>query len=53
MNDDPLVLHCQGSPICDLQEDDAINAQQHGCIWCKRIVLHEDGTETVTEPTSA
>jgi hypothetical protein len=25
-------------------------AQIAGCVWCRRITLHEDGTETTQEP---
>lgn len=41
---------CQGPPRCDLQGDDAVNAQENGCVYCKRIVVADDGTETIIEP---
>ena len=44
------IVVCQGLPRCDLEGDEAVEAQQNGCMWCKRIVLHEDGSETVTQP---
>lgn len=53
MSDDPIVIVCQGPPICDLEGEAAIEAQENGCPWCKRIIVHEDGTETVVEPTRA
>ena len=37
---------CQGPPRCDLEGDAAISAQQAGCIWCQRLVVEEDGSET-------
>jgi len=33
-----------------LQDDQAIEAMQHGCIWCRKIIIAEDGTETVIQP---
>jgi hypothetical protein len=50
-DDDPIVIVCQGPPVCLLQDDDAVRAQIAGCPWCRRIVFHDDGTETVTEPS--
>lgn len=50
---EPVVIVCQGPPACDLEGDEAIEAQEGGCLWCKRIILHEDGTETVTDPADA
>ena len=47
------IIVCQGPPRCDLEGDDAIEAQMGGCPWCKRIVIHADGSETVTEPGEA
>lgn len=48
-----LVVCCQGPPRCDLQNDEAIAAQKAGCIWCTRIYLHDDGSETRTGPSEA
>lgn len=47
---DPQVIVCQGPPRCMLQDDEAVKAQQSGCIWCRRITVHKDGTETETGP---
>ena len=47
---DPVVIVCQGPPICDLQGDEAVKFQEAGCVWCKKIICHPDGTETITEP---
>jgi hypothetical protein len=47
---DPMVIVCQGPPACLLEGDAAMQAQIDGCIWCRRIIVHQDGTETVTEP---
>lgn len=53
--DDDLgeIIVCQGPPRCALDGDAAVEAQKAGCIWCKRIVIHSDNSETVTEPGSA
>ncbi len=51
--DDPVVIVCQGPPACLLEGDAAVRAQEAGCEWCKRITVHDDGTETVTEPGRA
>jgi hypothetical protein len=45
------VIVCQGPPRCDLLDDAAVAAMEAGCVWCRRITVHEDYTETVTEPT--
>ena len=51
--DDPRIMVCQGPPVCDLQGDVAVEAQQMGCVWCCVITVHPDGTETVREPSRA
>lgn len=51
--EDPLVIVCQGPPRCLLEGNDAVKAQEAGCVWCKRIIVHRDGTETVQEPGTA
>jgi len=48
---DPIIHVCQGPPACQLQGDAAISAQKSGCPWCKRSIVHDDGTETVLEPS--
>ena len=50
---DPQVIVCQGPPRCMLEGDEAIKAQESGCIWCKRITVHDDGSETTTQPGEA
>jgi len=50
---DACVIVCQGPPVCMLEGWDAVEAQQKGCVWCKRIICHEDGSETVIEPSKA
>lgn len=36
-----LVIVCQGPPICTLQGDEALRAQQDGCEKCDRVyVMH-------------
>ena len=51
--DDPQIIVCQGPPRCSLEGDDAVAAAEAGCPWCRRITLHDDGTETVEEPGNA
>lgn len=50
---DPMVIVCQGPPVCMLEGDEANAHQLDGCRWCKRIIVHDDGTETVIEPGRA
>ena len=47
------VVACQGPPRCTLEGDEAIAAAIAGCVWCRRVTVHDDGTETVTEPVEA
>lgn len=49
-DDAPLIIVCQGPPVCMLQGDEAEASQRAGCPWCKRIIVHPDGTDTVTDP---
>jgi len=51
--DPPRVIICQGPPSCLLQDDEAVAAMEAGCVWCRRITLHDDGTETETGPGHA
>ncbi len=56
MDDDEdvgTVTVCQGPPRCLLQGDDAVDAAMFGCVWCKRITVYADGSETVREPVEA
>ncbi len=53
LDGDPEVIVCQGPPVCELCGDEVEQAQRKGCIWCKRIIVHEDGTKTVIEPGRA
>ena len=48
--DDPQVIVCQGPPRCPLEGDEAVAAQLAGCIWCARITVHADGSETHSGP---
>lgn len=52
-DEDPVVVVCAGPPVCMLEDDEAVAAQVAGCVWCKRITCHADGSETVTEPGHA
>lgn len=40
------VIVCAGPPACMLQGDEAMQNQIDGCPRCRRIVVHEDGSET-------
>ncbi len=53
MTPEPRVIVCQGPPLCMLEDDEAQAAQEAGCVWCKYIWLHEDGSQTVREPGHA
>jgi hypothetical protein len=48
-----LVTVCQGPPVCQLVDDEAIQAMKQGCPWCKRIFIAPDGSEAVIEPGRA
>jgi hypothetical protein len=52
VEDDPIVIVCQGPPRCALEGDEAIAAQETGCRWCRRIIVHADGSETDVEPST-
>mgnify|MGYP005613687295 FL=1 len=53
-DDDPqMVIVCAGPPRCDLNGDEAYEAQRAGCIWCRRIACHADGSEIETGPGNA
>ena len=48
-----MVIVCAGPPRCSLSGDQAYEAQKAGCVWCRRIACHADGTETETGPGNA
>lgn len=48
-----MVIVCQGPPRCELTGEEAIEAAANGCPWCRRIIVHEDGSETETGPGEA
>ena len=50
-DDDPMAITCAGPPLCLLEDDAAVAAQDAGCELCKRIVCHPDGTEIVIQRT--
>lgn len=55
-DDDPVaaVVHsCAGPPACLLQGDEAVAAQIAGCVWCRRIYVMKDGTESEVGPGHA
>jgi hypothetical protein len=52
--DATCIIMCQGPPVClldDANEGEAVKAQKAGCVWCKRVWVHYDGSETVKEPS--
>ena len=44
------VTVCQGPPICALEGDEAVSFAASGCVWCRRITIHQDGTESEIDP---
>lgn len=46
-DDEPCIVVCRGLPVCQLSGQEAVEAQQAGCPWCKRVWVNEDGTETI------
>lgn len=50
-----LVTVCQGPPICSkvFHDDEDPEAFTSQCVWCKRITVFDDGSDSVTEPTRA
>lgn len=43
---------CQGPPACMLKDEEAIQAQIDGCIWCQRYMRDALGRETIIGPGS-
>jgi len=50
--DETIITICQGPPRCSLRAEEAVVAQNAGCIWCDRIRILADGTEIKTGPTT-
>lgn len=52
---DPMIVTCQGAPLCDLQSDTleprALEARMNACVWCIRETVHADGSSTTTQPS--
>lgn len=46
---DPLLIVCQGRPLCLLENEAAEKAQNDGCTLCDRYLVHPDGS---MEPTT-
>lgn len=44
--DDATIVVCAGPPLCLLKGDEAIENQEDGCPRCRRIIIHDDGTES-------
>jgi hypothetical protein len=49
--EDYVIWVCQGPPACLLQDTEAILEQRKGCSMCKRIIIFEDGSEQVIQPS--
>lgn len=50
MEEDTQIIVCQGPPRCALEGDEAVSAQEAGCVWCTRIRVFADGSEAVSTP---
>lgn len=46
MSEESEIIACHGPPLCLLEGDEAVAAQEAGCPICRRIIIHADGTET-------
>lgn len=44
---------CQGPPRCGLEGEEAMAAQEAGCVFCKQIRVADNGTEMTIEPGTA
>ncbi len=42
---DQIIHVCAGPPICDLEDDDAIEECDRGCPFCTHILLRPDGSQ--------
>ena len=51
MSNFSTVWVCQGPPRCALEGDDAVAAQQGGCVWCKQVRIDDMGREAVIGPS--
>lgn len=45
-----VVIICAGPPQCACEGDEAVAAQVAGCVWCRRIIIADDLSETETGP---
>ncbi len=51
---EPCTIHlCAGPPVCMLEDDEAVEKQRRGCVWCDRIVIDEDVNERREGPGHA
>jgi len=46
-DDVPRLVICQGPPWCALESDDALAAQERGCLICKIEQIADDGVTWV------
>lgn len=52
--EEPTVfIVCSGPPYCDLLDEEALKAQEKGCIWCAKIYEYEDGRQILEQPGDA
>ena len=54
LDGDPTITICQGPPICLKQFADGedVDTYTDACPWCERLIIHQDGTETVVKKPS-
>jgi hypothetical protein len=62
-NEDPIITVCKGPPRCHvdavktsfMQDGKLVDLDTYmrNCRWCKRITVHPDGSETVTDVARA
>lgn len=45
IDDEPIIIVCQGLPFCLLTGDDAFQHQLNGCLQCKRMDINEASIE--------
>ena len=53
MDEAPQIVICQGPPCCDLEDDEAVAAQEAGCPWCERHTLLPCGKWVIDKPARA
>lgn len=49
-DEDPMIVCCQGPPRCDYDGSGNPAERMNDCPWCKRVIVHAGGRETVIQP---